>query len=208
MDIKKLRNIFGKDVILDKKYPKPYPENIDEPNKIKAIVLGCDPSNFSKKDGSTKLLEFVFGIAGDNKDGRYFAGIKTNLSELGIGIDEIYVQNLCRNYFNKETAKNKIWMEAAKLWRITLKQELDVLVDSDIPVLVTSEKIYHALINDNETRHIPKEIYSSPDLVPFINNFLERPLIPFYRHQNYSMRKNPDYAKHITQILNNTANAR
>ncbi len=207
MDKQDLKNIFGTEVILDYEYPKPYPAKVEDPTKIKAIVLGCDPSNSSNKDGSTQLLGCVFGITGMNSDGRYFAGIKSNLKVLGISMDEIYVQNLCRNYFNVETSKNKKWMEAAKLWRISLKLELDGLFGHAVPVFITSEKIYHALINDAESPHPPKEIYSNPELVPLTNNFLNRPLIPLYRHYKYSMANNFAYAKHIKQILNSTANA-
>jgi hypothetical protein len=199
MELKNLKNHFG-DKILDMPYPKPYPATIENPKKIKAIVLGCDPSNFSDK-GKTKELETVFGIIGKGKDGRYFGGIKSNLKELNLCMDYIYVQNLCRNYFDKETAKNKIWMDAAKLWRVTLKKEIDKLFDSKVPVFATSEKIYHALINDDAPKYKPIEIYSNPEIIPFKNNFLERPLIPLYRHHAYSMKKNPEYKKRIIHIL-------
>lgn len=207
MDKQDLKKIFGNVVILDYEYPKPYPAIVEDPAKVKAIVLGCDPSNFSD-NGKTRELEYVFGIEGRNRDGRYFAGIKSNLKEIGISMDEIYVQNLCRNYFNVETANNTEWMKAAKMWRTTLKQELDDLIDLSVPVFITSEKLYFALINDAERTYKPIELYSNPDLIPLKNNFLNRPLIPLYRHYKYSMANNFDYAKHIKQILNKTANAK
>lgn len=68
--------------------PQPFSKPKD---KIKAFVLGCDQTAFSQTEkdkplGKRKHLEFdvVFDIGGDD---RYFAGILTNLEEVGFGID-------------------------------------------------------------------------------------------------------------------------
>ena len=200
MDISLLKNIL-KDHVVDLPYPFPYPAKVENPAYIKVIVLGCDPGNFSNTDGTTAALEYVFGITGEGKDGRYFAPIIRNLKELGLSLQDIYVQNLCRNYFTKETSKNPVWMEAAKIWKPYLKKELDTLFPPYVPVFLTSEKIYHALINDE--RYSPAEIYAKPELVPFRKNFLQRHLVPLYRHHKYTLKNHIPYKNRILQLLNN-----
>ena len=83
MTLRQLNFLFP-DIVLQLPYPKAYPAMIDCPTKIRGVVLGCDPSNFSGKDGTTNELEFVFGIDGNGKDERYFSAILKNLKALGI----------------------------------------------------------------------------------------------------------------------------
>jgi hypothetical protein len=47
------------------------------------------------------------------------------------------------------------------------------------------------LLNDGATKHGAAEFYNDPGLVPVSpgNNKLERPLIPFYRHFRYDIKK-------------------
>jgi hypothetical protein len=170
--------------ILSLPYPKPFPAGEIDATKIKAIVLGCDPSNFSKKDGSTKEIETVFGIEGKGKDKRYFHGILINLELLGLSLENIYVQNLCRNYFTQETTENSIWLQAAKLWAESLGKELHELgIPASVPVLLTSKDLYDVLLKDNARKYTPKELYTDPSLVPVKRheNLLGRNLIPLYR---------------------------
>ncbi|MBI5020546.1 MAG: hypothetical protein HZB59_03845 [Ignavibacteriales bacterium] len=78
--------------------------------KVKAIVLGADPSNFSD-DGKRRNLTKVFGI-GDGYT-RYFQGILKNLKAVGLGLEDIYVDNMIQDYLDAETSKNKDWIPHA-----------------------------------------------------------------------------------------------
>jgi len=69
------------------------------PAKIKAFVLGCDPTNFSDI-GKTVELDYVFGIG---RDHRYFSGILSNLQLLGLHLEDLYIQNLVIEYSDEET---------------------------------------------------------------------------------------------------------
>ena len=69
--------------------PKPYCIN---KNKVKAIVLGADPSN-----EKCEKFEFAFGL--ENKKSPYFRNQLKNLNSVDIELEDIYVQNLCKNYF-------------------------------------------------------------------------------------------------------------
>jgi len=64
--------------------PKPFFHDL---KKVKAILLGADPSNKSD-NGKTVQLEYVFGIGG--KDQRYFMGIEKNLAALGLNGFTVY----------------------------------------------------------------------------------------------------------------------
>lgn len=78
------------------------------------MLLGADPSNFSNK-GVTNKLTTVFDL--DKSGYIYFKGsVIIGLKTLGIKMEEIYVQNLIRNYFNLVTGKNKHWKAIATYW--------------------------------------------------------------------------------------------
>lgn len=205
MTYNELKQLFP-DKILPLAYPNAYPLAISDPLAIKGIVLGCDPSNFSKKDKSTKQLETVFGIEGKGKDKRYFNRILKNLNHINLSLENIYVQNLCRNYFTMETAKNTFWITAARLWATTLKKELQILqIQNSVPVFLTSKYLYHALLLDDIKKYSPNELYSKPELIPINSddNYLERPLIPLYRGGvgKYDLEMWPDYLKRIISII-------
>jgi len=209
MQIEELNRLFP-NKILPYEYPKPYPSKGFNPTLVKAIVLGCDPSNFSN-NGETNQLETVFGIEGVGKDGRYFAGILKNLNEVGLTLTDIYVQNLCRNYFYKETKKNDIWYNAAALWRKTLKDELNQLgIPQRVPVFLTAEELYRALVNEKHTLRQCKEFYQTPELIPIkpSENHLERPFIPLFRGGAgyYNLKNWENYQNRIVEILANSKN--
>jgi len=209
MQIEELNRLFP-NKILPYEYPKPYPSKGFNPTLVKAIVLGCDPSNFSN-NGETNQLETVFGIEGVGNDGRYFAGILKNLNEVGLTLTDIYVQNLCRNYFYKETKKNDIWFQAAALWRKTLKDELNQLgIPPCVPVFLTAEELYRALVNEKHTVRQCKEFYQTPELIPIKpnENHLERPLIPLFRGGAgyYNLKNWENYRNRIVEILANSKN--
>ncbi len=194
--------------ILDYPYPKPWPSEHPDVSKIKAIVLGCDPSNFSK-NGETQVLETVFGIEGKGKDRRYFSGILQNLSQLGLTLTDLYVQNLCRNYFTKVTAENDCFAEAAIRWREYLCRELDELkILRNIPVFLTSQYIYKALKKEGVHEYTPAELYATRGLLPIPaeDNYLSRPLFPLYRggFGAYQPNKKPVYKETVLTYLSNS----
>ena len=90
------------------KPPSPFCFNI---KRIKAIVLGADPSNFTD-NGNTKVLTKAFGI-GDGEPG-YFRDILKNLKRIGLSLEDIYVDNLIQVYLNSETSKNTDWNKIAQ----------------------------------------------------------------------------------------------
>jgi len=209
MQIEELNRLFP-NKILPYEYPKPYPNKDFNPTLVKAIVLGCDPSNFSN-NGETSQLETVFGIEGVGKDGRYFTGILKNLNEVGLKLTDIYVQNLCRNYFYKETKKNDIWYDAAAHWRKTLNEELNQLgIPQSVPVFLTAEELYRALVNEKHTARQCKEFYQTPELIPIepSENYLERPLVPLFRGGAgyYNLKNWENYRNRIVELLDNSKN--
>jgi hypothetical protein len=163
--------------------PKPFFHDI---KKVKAILLGADPSNNSN-NGSAVQLEHVFGING--KDKRYFAGIEKNLAAIGLTRYDIYAQNLIQSYQPEVTGKNMHWQEVAAKWVEPLKQELDAFDPGrKIPVLVTAQVIIDFLYKKQPS---PKKIYLSQadGIVKADENPLGRTLIPFYRHYSYALDK-------------------
>lgn len=164
--------------------PKPFFTDL---TKVKAILLGADPSNKSDK-GKAVQLEYVFGING--KDKRYFAGIARNLKAINLSQDDIYAQNLIRDYLPEETGKNKNWEATAEKWVEPLKKELDAFdPERKIPVLVTAQSIMEFLYN--KSLPAAKDIYLSQasGIVKPGENKLGRTLLPFYRHFTYSLDK-------------------
>ena len=148
-------------------------------SKVRAIVLGCDPSN-----QHDRALKHAFGIGTESKKLRqFFNGIESNLGMFGLSRNDVYVQNLCQNYFNVETSKNKEWMKAAKIWLPYLKEELDSLIACETPVFMSAEIIYRALLKESVKRLKAEALYSNLDLLPISSsdNYLERPLLPLFR---------------------------
>lgn len=179
------------------KQPQPFCFN---PSKIKAFVLGCDPTNFSDS-GKPKELNFVFGIGQDH---RYFSDILSNLRLLDLHLEDLYIQNLVTEYQDEETAKNKNWETTAERYVIARKTEFD-LVDPKciIPVFLTAERLYHFLLNDDERKWKASEFYALKTEIPILPeaNKLGRPLIPFYRHYKYDLIKWPDYSSLLREKL-------
>jgi hypothetical protein len=155
------------------------------PHQVRAIVLGADPSNFSDV-GKRKILTKVFGI-GDG-DPRYFQGILKNLKEVGLGLEDIYVDNLIQDYLDAETSKNKEWYAIAAQNIPLCLTRLDAIDKKrKLPVFLTTEVLYKVLINTQPIS--ANQFYTQPELIPIPaeSNELKRLLIPFYRHQDYSM---------------------
>ena len=147
-------------------------------------------------------FDTVFNL--DGKDQRYFAGILANLNEIGIRKDEIYVQNMVTDYQQLESSKNKSWIKIAQYYISQRVSEFDQIDPSrKIPVLLTSELLYKALLNKGEKRIQAKEFYNLKTEIPIPTsaNQLHRPLIPFYRHYAYSLSVKNEYALKISSLI-------
>lgn len=175
--------------------PRPFCFN---KNNIKAFVLGADPTNFSNK-GKTVVLSTVFSI-GDG-DPRYFQDILKNLKAIGLSLETVYVQNLIGEYLDEETSQKKDWESIADLWLAIRIKEFNILDRTKkIPVLVTAERILNYLLVD-ENKIKAEEYYSLKASIPIKENKLQRPIIPFYRHYNYSLIKD-SYGRYRNYLKN------
>lgn len=153
-------------------------------SKIRAIVLGADPSNTTYN----KRFEFVFGL--EKKNSQYFKGIESNLNWLGLSLDDIYVQNIIQNYFKVETSKNKQWFECALLWLEYLKRELDERFDRNIPVFVTSWEILKVLVGKEVIKkYSAHSIYVDGKVFDKNENYMGRKVICLFRHRKYELKK-------------------
>lgn len=176
-------------------WPAPYFEDI---NNIKAIVLGCDPTNQHDQH-----LKYAFGIGTEIPLlKQFFSRIENNLLEVGLSRKNTYIQNLCQNYFSAETSNNANWQSAAKIWIPFLVEELNALpISKNIPVFLTAADLYKVFLKNGIKKYEPKELYSKPDLLPISaeDNHLNRPLFPLYRggHGYYDLKKWPDYVEHL-----------
>lgn len=99
--LKRLEKEYGEYIYIKHTLPKPYYENIED---VKVILLGCDPSTGNEE----QKIDYVFNIdkfkSGEG-DKRYFSPIHRNLDAIGLGLSDIYVQNLYKNYFKTVTSK-------------------------------------------------------------------------------------------------------
>lgn len=165
------------------------PEAYIGKGEIKAVLLGADPTNNGiKTDKGQKQLKTVFGIDEFNE---FFRPQLSNLKQIGLTIDNLYIQNVCRNYFTDETSKNKNWNKVAQLWLRHLKEELDAF-DSErkLPLLATSEVIVKALVKQPIAK--PKEVYEKN--LSFVSDVLDRKVYAFYRHPAYALTSETNMA--------------
>ena len=125
----------------------PFPGPFRGKDRIKAIILGADPTHIV--DGIPQQINMVFGL--DKQKSPYWNGIARNIDQIGgLSVEDIYVQNVCRNYFKLETSKNKFWVEIAReYWIDFLKDELDKMFHHEVPILMTTEFILHASLIDS-----------------------------------------------------------
>lgn len=164
--------------------------------KMKAIVLGADPTRIV--DGEPVEMKYVFEI--DNEKSPYWSGIEDNLQRIGLTKDNVYIQNVCRNYFKVETSQNEMWVKIAKdYWIPVLKQELDERFDEGIPVLMTTQFILWAILKDPIERIKAKTIYKECISIAKEHNLLERQIIALYRHREYSLRS-PELKKYVNYV--------
>jgi hypothetical protein len=169
--------------------PKAYCTN---PAGIKAIYLGCDPSNGNEP----RQFEYAFALeALSGKDiglfKRFVDFHATNLDQVGLGWEDVYVQNLCRNYFDRETSKNLFaWKKAAtEYWIAIFNKEIE-WIPAQVPVLLTSAYLYKVLVKGIWAKLLAPDFYQLGHEIPVPaeNNWLNRPLIPFYRGQNPNLK--------------------
>ena len=161
----------------------PFPKSYIGKGPIKAIVLGADPSTKEQIRFDT-----VFGLLGEDK--RYFAGINRNLDAVGLTLDNVYVQNLCQNYFTKTTYEQKAnWWRASGVWYTFLRNELEELFDDTVPILATSEIILKRFVHFDQEP--PNYYYNNPDILPLDAGLYtsKRMVLPFYRHWRYNLNK-------------------
>lgn len=189
IQIQKYKSVCRLDI---NEFPKPYYKSI---NNIKAIVLGADPSNPQKRK-----FDYVFGLE-QGEQSPYFRSILKNLKVVGLNLENIYVQNLCCNYFNKVTDENDLFIEIANsYWLPNLKSELDGLFPPNIPVFITAWK---ALIVVSPSAAIyakdKKRIYKQA--IIFAESLLNLPVIALFRggFGYYDLSK-PDYKKYVATI--------
>jgi hypothetical protein len=181
-------------------YPEyAFPNSFRGRGKIRAIVLGADPTHIVE-DKPLKL-KVVFGL--DQINSEYWLGIQNNLSLISeLQMDNIYVQNVCKNYFTKETSKNEFWPEIAKkVWLPELKIELDSLFDYKIPVFMTTEIILKISVHDTVKYLTASKIYTECLYVEEKDNFLNRKLFALYRHPRYSLSRWPEYCNFLKREL-------
>ncbi len=174
--------------------PKPYHGK----NKTKAILLGADPTNNGiKTDKGLKVLETVFALNSKYED-YFFRPQKYNLSQLDISKDDLFIQNLCRNYFVDQTSKNKQWKVVAQLWLKYLKEELENF-DKEIPVVCSAEKILKVLIPKDISADI---FYKNPnEYLPLWSDTIERYIYPLYRCPRYYLSVQPVYKNFLLSKL-------
>jgi hypothetical protein len=154
------------------KLPMPYP---GKDGKLKAIVLGADPTHPHPE----KELKYVFGL--ENEKSPYFASILFNLNFLGLGLENIYVQNLCPNYFKNVTDKNDGYVNIAeKYWLPVLKMELDSQFSPDVPVFVTAWKTLISVVPE-AVQYQNNKISIYENAIIFMQNKLDRPVIALFR---------------------------
>lgn len=203
--LKKLTEMFPEAVKTDYPWPQAYCENAAN---VRAIVLGTDPSYYPEKGKEFRQIRYVFELETykEKRNNPYFDPTLNNLESIGLGLDTVYVENLCRNYFHKITYHNKdVWKQATAVWIPLLVAELDQkFSNKNIPVLLTTEILYHVLINDESQAKTAKELYARDGLVPVPadQNKLGRPLIPLYRHYEYELKRHTEYRDRVKKILN------
>ncbi len=169
--------------------PKPFCFNR---SKVKAFVLGCDPTNESNK-GKRVEIEFSFGIG---KDARYFRQIMDNLNLIGLHLEDLFIQNLIVDYQEKDTTKNKSWKQDASRYieeRILEFKQVDPY--RKLPVFLTSQVLYDVLLNDGEDHYTSTNLYNLHSIIPIPSdkNKLGWPLFPLYRHNRYKLLNWPEY---------------
>lgn len=191
-------NTSDKKIISDK---LPFPKAFKGDKKTKTIVLGADPTHITK-DGITDI-KVVFNLCKSVKY-RYWNSIERNINQLGLELNDLYVQNICRNFFEQETSKHKqLWIAVAQnFWIEKLKKELDSLFEKDIPILMTTQFILQAALKSKSDFLPAQKVYNECLFFSRENNFLDRNLYALYRHPLYSLENYHKYADFLRETIN------
>lgn len=175
--IQEIKLVFPGIVRYDSIIPSPYIGS----SKIRAIILGTNPS-----DAHGTTFDYVFGL--ENDDSPYFRFISSKLSRLNLSMNDIYVQNLVQCYMTSQTSKNKHWNKIAEKWVLCLKNEIDQITDSRIPVIITADCLLKVLVTNTTLSKVsPHEIYATGRFINAHENQLNRKLIAIYRHPKYDL---------------------
>jgi len=186
-------------------FPDMYDKKSDLPKvfkgseKIKAIVIGADPTYKSGKSDFQKVFKLEM-----EKDSPFFRPILNNIKQVNLNLNNIYAQNLVRNYCEEETSKNKDWSEMAKYWIDIFKKDLEQF-SKDIPVFVTAWIILKALTNNEVIKQLsPNLIYEECRFIKPNENLLGRTIIPLFRHPRYQIKSKKwiDYKNTIIKQYN------
>jgi hypothetical protein len=188
--------------LIKSRYPNAYYEARSLPKAyvgndvIKGIVLGADPT-YLKDNGK---FEYVFGL--EDKRSPFFRSILANLEDIGLSLENLYVQNLVKNYFKEETSQNSVWEECALLWLENLKRELDDRYKRDIPIFSTARKILEVIVFSEFLKDIrPHTIYSQNIVFGPEQNYFRRNVIALFRHHKYKLKDQQSYAEYIKALL-------
>ncbi len=175
-------------------FPRPYKGS----GEIKAIILGADPTRMVNNHPQPFFTVFEL----DNKKSPYFRSIRKNLGLIkGLSMANVYVQNLCRNYFTKETSQNKDWVKIARhYWAGFLDDELNNMFPASIPVLITTEFILKACLKNDKADKAAK-IYTDCLSISGSDNLLGREMIAFYRHHRYSLANWVEYRQFVSEKI-------
>lgn len=179
-------------------FPKPYYPEI---SNVKAIYLGCDPTNTKYNNRFDYVFALPDGVGYHFEN--FVAAQSRQLSLINLTWGDVYTQNLCQNYFTKESSDNPDWNCAAEYWIKILTAELEQF-DKNIPVLLTSELLYQVLLKNKVKRVNPINIYNNPETIPIPpdDNKLGRPLIPLYRPSRYNLKLWKEYRAKVTEVIN------
>lgn len=183
----------------------PFPAPYIGSGEIKAIILGADPTRIV--NNSPQPFRMVFEL--DNEMSPYWRGIGKNIELLdSLSMDNVYVQNLCRNYFTKETAKNQHWVRIAReYWIKHLNDELDSRFSPTIPILITTEFILHAcLVKAKKVK--ARDIYSECLSFPWNDNLFGRELLALYRHPAYSLQRWNEYSRFLSKRIKHLSSSK
>lgn len=190
---------------LSEKYPDiispllPFPEPFLGSGPIKAILLGADPTHIVENDPLP--LKMVFNL--NHEKSPYWRGIQKNIQMIaGLSRENVFVQNVCRNYFKVETSRNKEWVKIAReFWIPILKEELDSMFPAAVPILMTTEFILRAALKDKINLLKANNIYAECVSIQKEDNLFNRELLAFYRHPAYSLFNWPEYNQFVGEKL-------
>jgi hypothetical protein len=174
----------------------PFPKAFSGNGEIKGILLGMDPST-----NDNIRFDTVFDLNG--KDKRYFNSIRKNLEAIELPLNNLYVQNFCQNYFTKTTYEQKRnWYHASAVWWKFLKEELDAKFKLEVPLLVTSELLFHRLTYITVDKKI-STYYEHPEKIPVQSQTVisGRMIIPFSRHWKYNLTR-PEWQLYREKLQN------